>query len=97
MKMPAQSAPLGEFSDPRRVQMLKQVSEDAPSKLGIFMRVYCSTATPRQAIKAMCLQCCWMDVVGIRDCTATACPLWGFRPYQKTASNQMEVNHEAWA
>ncbi len=83
MKQPTQSAPLGEFSDPKRARMLQQVSEDAPSKLGAFRRVYSSTASPREAIKAMCLQCCWMDLEGIRGCTATACPLWEFRPYQK--------------
>lgn len=67
----------------KRALMLQQVSEDAPSKLGVFKSVYASTASPRQAIKAKCLECCWMDVAGIRECTGTACPLWGFRPYQK--------------
>lgn len=67
----------------KRALMLQQVSEDAPSKLGVFKSVYASTASPRQAIKAKCLECCWMDVAGIRECTGTACPLWGFRPYQQ--------------
>ena len=80
----AQTPPQGENQDPKRVLMLKQVSEDAPSKLGVFKRVYASTAAPRTAIKAKCLECCWMDVAGIRECTATACALWGFRPYQQT-------------
>ena len=75
--------PEDEFSDPRRARMMRQVSEDAPSKAGVFRRVYSPTgATPRQAIKAKCLECCWMDVAGIRECTGTACPLWGLRPYQ---------------
>lgn len=82
-KQPLQTPPQGEYSDPKRNLMIKQVSEDAPSKLGVFKRVYASTAAPRMAIKAMCLQCCWMDVAGIRECTGTACPLWGFRPYQQ--------------
>jgi hypothetical protein len=72
-----------EFSDPRIVRMLRQVSEDAPSKLGVFWRVYSGTATSRMAIKAKCLECCWMDVAGIRECGATGCPLWEFRPHQK--------------
>lgn len=84
------TAPQSENQDPKRVRMMRQVSEDAPSKLGIFRSVYASTASPRQAIKAKCLECCWMDVVGIRECTATACPLWGFRPYQQKGGN-----HEA--
>jgi hypothetical protein len=88
MKKYVQAAPLGEFSDSKRVRMMRQVSEDAPSKAGVFRRVYCVTATPREAIKAMCLQCCWMDVAGIRECSATACPLWGFRPYRNMASGK---------
>lgn len=76
----------GEFDDPKCARMLRQVSEDAPSKLGVFKRVYSSTASPREAIRAKCLECCWMDVAGIRECTGTACPLWRHRPYQKSAA-----------
>ena len=71
-----------ENPDPKRARMLRQVSEDAPSRLGVFKRVYASTASPREAIRAKCLECCWMDTHAIRDCTGTACPLWHFRPYQ---------------
>ena len=75
----------GEFGDPKRDLMMKQVSKDAPGKVGIFRKVYSREASPRQAMKAFCLQCCWMDDAAIRNCTATECPLWGFRPYQQTA------------
>lgn len=81
-QQPFKTAPQGEFGDPKRSLMMRQVSEDAPSKLGVFRRVYASTAAPREAIKAKCLECCCMDVAGIRECTGTACPLWGFRPNQ---------------
>jgi len=80
--------PVGQLCDPKRARMMRQVTEDAPSKLGVFRRIYASTASPREAIKAKCLECCWMDVTGIRNCTASACPLWRFRPYQKMASVQ---------
>lgn len=73
----------GEFSDRKRAIMLEQVSEDAPKRLGVFKAVYEGRASPRQCIKAMCLQCCWMDTKAIRDCTDTACPLWAMRPYQR--------------
>lgn len=82
MKKTFQTASPNEFDDPKRVLMLKQVSEDAPSKQGVFMRVYGGTASPREAIKAKCLECDWMDEGSIRECTGTACPLWRFRPYQ---------------
>lgn len=71
-----------EFSDLKQAGMMRQVSEDAPSKAGIFRRVYGGKATPRMAIKAHCLECCWMDEAAIRECTATECPLWSFRPYR---------------
>ena len=73
----------GEFSDPRRARMMRQVSEDRSSAVPLFLRVYTGQASPREAIKAKCLECCWMDEVGIRECTGTACPLWAFRPYRQ--------------
>jgi hypothetical protein len=85
MREPVQTAPESEFSDPKRALMIQQVSEDAPSKAGIFRRVYGGRATPRQAIKAQCLQCCWMDEAAIRECKSTECPLWDFRPFQRRA------------
>jgi len=72
----------GECSDAKRDGLLLSVSEDAPSRLGLFRRVFSGNATPRQAIKAQCLACCWMDEAAIRECTATECPLWDFRPYR---------------
>lgn len=62
--------------------LLKAVREDAPSKAGLFKAVF-EGGTRGKAIKAFCLYCCWMDVNAISYCTATECPLWGFRPYQK--------------
>jgi hypothetical protein len=79
-----QTSPVSEFGDPKRAKMLRAIAEDAPSKLNLFRRVYNGGASPRQAIKAQCLHCCWMDEAGIRDCTATQCPLWGLRPFQKS-------------
>jgi len=71
-----------EFSDLKRDGMMKSVSDDAPSKLGIFRSVYSRQASARKAIKAKCLECCWLEEAAIRGCTATECPLWHFRPYQ---------------
>lgn len=68
---------------PRQAKRLAAVAQDAPSKLGIFKRVYAGKANMRLCIKAFCLECVWMDTTAIRDCTATACPLWRRRPYQE--------------
>lgn len=60
---------------------------------GIVRRAYEGIASPRQAIKAKCIQCvCFDDVVNqIRDCNSTGCPLWQYRPYQdNSAENQID-------
>lgn len=70
--------------DPRKAFRLRQVESDAPSRAGLFRKLYSSPqrVSPRQAIKAFCLECVWMETTAIQTCTATACPLWPFRPYQ---------------
>ena len=73
------------FMDAKRTAFLEQVREDKPSKAGFFQRVYNGQAGARVAIKAMCLQCCGLDQPAITECTATECPLWGYRPYQPKA------------
>ena len=67
---------------PKQEQMIKAVSEDAPSKLGLFRSVYSGKSTPRQSIKAHCLECMGFEVRAIRECTSSQCGLWGKRPYQ---------------
>ena len=83
MKTPIQTAPPDEFIALKRAERLHQVETDAPSKLALFQRVYSGEASPRQCIKAFCLECVWMDETAIRACTAPACPLWNLRPYQR--------------
>lgn len=36
----------------------------------------------RSAVKAFCLQCTGYDRDSVRNCTALACPLWAYRPFQ---------------
>jgi len=66
-----------------QAKRLAAIAQDAPSKSGIFERVYAGKASMRLCIKAFCLECVWMDILAIRECTATACPLWRRRPYQQ--------------
>ena len=68
----------------------KVLSEDQQSRVGdapvmfrgIEARAYRGTASPRVAIKAFCLQCVGYVRADVKGCTAFACPLWGYRPYQ---------------
>lgn len=61
---------------------LKDVAEDAPSKLGVFRRAYAG-GSRLAAIQAKCLECVSMSTVAIRECRSVTCPLWQVRPYQK--------------
>ena len=81
-KKRVKTAPVSGFGDPRRVRRLKQVEEHYPSRAGLFRKVYQGKASPRQCIKAFCLECNGWEMFAIRDCSATACPIWGLRPYQ---------------
>jgi hypothetical protein len=40
--------------------------------------------SPRMAIKAACLDCVGLQRQDVTECQARLCPLWKFRPYQKT-------------
>ena len=39
--------------------------------------------TPMKAIRARCLDCCCGNGNEVKECTATGCPLWGFRTGHK--------------
>lgn len=49
----------------------------------LFSRIFGGVGTRNQAIKAMCLECVGFDRLAVTDCTAYACPLWRYRPFQK--------------
>jgi len=68
--------------DAKRVRRFKQVAEHYPGRMGQFRKVYKGQASPRECIKAFCLECNGWEEAAIRDCTATACPIWRLRPYQ---------------
>lgn len=48
----------------------------------IVKRAYEGKASPRSAIKAFCLQCVGYIRKDVTNCTAEACPLYAYRPYQ---------------
>jgi hypothetical protein len=73
---------LGHFPTLKQAIALRDISEDAPKRLGLFRRVYAGKSSPREAIKCKCLECVGFDVKCIINCTASECPLWAYRPYQ---------------
>jgi hypothetical protein len=46
------------------------------------------------AIKAFCQECCGYNRETIRECTAIACPLYAFRPYQSDDESDESVPDE---
>ena len=62
-----------------RVEHLSRVPESAK---GIVCRAFDGAASPRQAIKAKCLECCCYQREHITHCRAVTCPLHAYRPYQ---------------
>ena len=70
---------------PQQERIVAGVKRQAPSKLQVFRRAYAGAATKRGAIQAKCLDCSNLNVSEVRECTATGCPLWRYRPYQVKA------------
>lgn len=46
-------------------------------------RCWDKKASPRAAIKAFCMECQGYDRDAISGCTACACPVYEYRPFQK--------------
>jgi hypothetical protein len=56
---------------------------DVPIKYTqVIERARLGTAPPRGAIKAFCLTCVGYVRKDVTNCTARACPLYAYRPYQ---------------
>lgn len=49
---------------------------------GLVAKAFGQSCSPRQAIKAKCLDCAVFDREEVRLCRVTVCPLWPWRPYQ---------------
>lgn len=50
----------------------------------LITRAFNGCASPRQAIKAKCLDCCCYDRSEVADCRVVLCPLWRYRPFQES-------------
>ena len=68
-----------ELIDARREKALSQAPESAK---GVLAGAFSGSASPRKAIKAMCLSCTGFERKEIANCSSFACPLWQYRPFQ---------------
>jgi hypothetical protein len=48
----------------------------------LYLRVLEGQASPRQAIKAMCMECIGWEAREVALCTSPACPLYLHRPFK---------------
>jgi hypothetical protein len=58
------------------------IAEAPESSKNTLTRALCGNASPRGAIKAFCLQCVGFVRSDVKNCTARACALHAYRPYQ---------------
>jgi hypothetical protein len=66
-------------SDPR---LTKRVAAVPPLYRAAYVKAVSGNLSPRQAIKAKCLDCCGWQREEVRHCTVRGCPLWPLRPFQ---------------
>ena len=78
----------------QQAKRLRQVDETKLMFAGLFRRLYTSPerVSPRQAIRAFCLECNGYEREAITVCSATACPLFFFRPFQQTQRERRAAN-----
>jgi hypothetical protein len=69
-----------------------ELSRTPISARGIVARAFAGKASPRQAIKARCLQCSNYQRDEIKHCTVEGCALWTYRPYQDDAAEEQEAD-----
>ena len=60
----------------------KVISEAPSSTQKLLSRAFSGAASPRLAIKAMCLCCVGYEREQVKNCTGWSCPLWKYRPFQ---------------
>lgn len=66
-----------------RDQIVNRRVAEAPQSCQKALReAFSGSASPRQAIKALCLVCVGFDRMAIANCTGWSCPAWKYRPFQ---------------
>lgn len=72
-----------ELKNQTAIQKRKDIMPSRYQKL--YNRVTSSKASPREAIKAHCLECMGWHKNEVILCNSVACPLYRYRPYQKSS------------
>lgn len=81
-------SPLAELDPSRRQACAKRVEEMPKAYRKADLRVVTGKASKSAAIKAHCLECVQWVRSEVALCTAVACPLYLYRPYQGSAQTR---------
>lgn len=86
------SDPRASVVDSEAVKSLRErrIAETLPLYRGIMRRALDGTGGRANAIKAFCLHCTGDLRDQVTNCTAPACPLFAYRPYQPGQSEDEE-------
>lgn len=77
------------ISPERQVAIDKRYGEMPKIYRNTYLKaVHCKSM--RAALTAFCLECVIDQRIEIQLCTDLGCPLWGFRPYQKSIDEKID-------
>jgi len=68
---------------PRAAAIQQRASQIPVTQLRAYVQAV-KGRSPTAGIKAFCSECVGWDRAEVRRCTSLACPLWAYRPFQKT-------------
>lgn len=86
-----ETASLSAKIDAKRAKRLATVPM---SHRKLFERSWTGKPSRKGAVKAFCLECIGFERQAITECTAYACPLWRFRPYQTKAEDTNDSDNQ---
>src|SRR5262249_25976159 len=69
----------------------KRLSHWGSRHQNLIKRSWAGKASPREAIKCQCLDCCGEDMEAITECGDRCCPLWAYRPYQRAGLRKKDA------
>ena len=77
------------ISPERQAAIDKRHNEMPQTYRKIYLKaVHCKSM--RAALTAFCLECVIDQRIEIQKCTDLGCPLWGYRPYQKSIDEDVD-------
>ena len=76
---------LSEVEPSRRANVAKKADNTTLSHRAGYLKAAAGKASPRQAIKSHCLECCGWERGEVRDCLGLACSFYACRPFQEAS------------